>query len=183
MPDADLVTRLIAAAMALLALSCAPPPPPPTATPPSPSRRPVVWQATKPEDLLGVWVDYGCWHWAMATPSDSPRTEGYWYQFREDGTYRVAFQTNPSSDSRVQALKDLESAPRIEGVYWFEGGRLRLKISKSVGALAFDCLDSEASYEVRVVKFFGKVSIKLYEIAEPCEARAGQLGILYMLYR
>jgi hypothetical protein len=168
---------------ALLLVSCTPPsPPPPTATPRPPIRRPVVWQATQAEDIVGTWVDYGCWYWGMSN-TPSTRTEGYWYQFREDGTYRVAFQTAPDADSRVQALRDLEAAPRVEGIYWFYEDSLHLKLGESADEAALDWPEAVGIYEVRVIEFFGKVSIKLYEIEDESGLRASQLEIMYMQYR
>jgi hypothetical protein len=166
--------------LALWLLCCAPPLPPHTATPPPARPRLLLRQAVTPQDIIGDWVDFRCW---LGAADVGVTRDGYWYQFREDGAYRVAFQPDPSSDSRVQALRALEAAPLYEGVYWFAGDKLHLKMTKSAQPPPLDCAETESVYEVRVAELLGQISIKLYEIAEPCEMRASHLELVYLRYR
>ena len=171
-----------AALWALLLIACAPPPtPPPTAIPTPERPRFVLRQASAPEDLLGVWADD--WTWPFMVAYTVTRPVGYWYEFAADGAYRVVYQTQPDHEGRVQALRELEAAPRFEGRYWFEGKKLHLRIAKSAIEPPLDCLETEAVYEVVIAELFGQVSMKLYEVGEPCEARAKEFAVVYVRYR
>ncbi len=85
--------------------------------------------------------------------------EGYYYQFKGDGTYR-----------RAVALVRLEDSPVTEGEFWFEGGQLFLKETSGIH-MYNACVGLPAgSYEV--VEMAVKDHFTLVTIDDPCEFRS-----------
>jgi len=97
------------------------------------------------EDLIGIWKD--------------PVEEGYYYQFRGDGTY-----------SRATAPDRLEDSPIQEGEFWLEGGQLFLKSISGIHPYTA-CIGLPAgSYEV--VEMAVKDHFTLVTIDDPCQTRS-----------
>ena len=128
--------------LGLLFLSgCATAAPSPTATS-APTETSVPPLATSANDVIGIW-QLGSGTFAL------------FFQFNEDGTYRVA--------QRVDT--NLQDSPTQLGQFSLEGGLLTLDTSDE----SILCAGQSGTYEVRLLEQ-GRISFFLHE--DPCTLRA-----------
>jgi hypothetical protein len=102
--------------------------------------------ADKVEDMVGIWA---C----------SATAEGWYVQFRADGTLRVA-----------DKIERLEYSPWFVGEFWFEG---------TVFNETDTACDDKGTYEVRLVREGGETDALSWKVIEDdCPARVSCYGEL-----
>jgi hypothetical protein len=150
-----IIATLIAIGLLLLA-GCAPSAPPPTATPvPTPTSVTIPESA---EGLIGIW---------RGTPP-VPHVGQFYWQFKEDGTYRVA----------TGAADRLENDPKVEGEFWFEGKQLFIK--DIAGDPPWDvCIRPKQIIGKYEVQMLANGNLKLVKIEDECSGRANDLPARY----
>ena len=105
------------------------------------------------EELVGVW---------HGTTPNSFGSEVY-RQFTSDGTYRMG-----------SSLEELETQPRVEGRFWFEGGQI--VVQDTFGIPGYDmCVQGEKTgkYDVELLE---NDHIRFVLIEDECAERGGMLG-------
>jgi hypothetical protein len=128
----------------LLLTGCATLAPSPTTTP-APTETSVPTLATSDDDLIGIW-QFGSGNFAL------------FFQFDEDGTYRVA----------QRVVTNLQDSPNQLGQFMVEGGLLTLVTSDE----SVLCAGQTGTYEVHLLEQ-GRIDMVLQE--DPCSLRAAAI--------